>query len=76
MVEYVERYLNDDRLQSAYLGQGVSGTFASPHVGTAGQAILNFWTLLSLSGGTMPWSSKMLSTTSLADAGRPHSQGE
>jgi phytoene dehydrogenase-like protein len=31
MVEYVERFLNDERLQSAYLGQGVIGTFASPH---------------------------------------------
>ena len=31
MVEYVEHYLNDQRLQSAYLGQGVIGTFASPH---------------------------------------------
>jgi phytoene dehydrogenase-like protein len=31
MVEYVERYLNDERLQSAYLGQGVIGTNASPH---------------------------------------------
>ena len=31
MVEYVEHYLQDERLQSAYLGQGVIGTFASPH---------------------------------------------
>jgi len=31
MVEYVEQYLQDERLQSAYLGQGVIGTFASPH---------------------------------------------
>ena len=31
MVEYVERYLDDERLQSAYLGQGVIGTNASPH---------------------------------------------
>jgi phytoene dehydrogenase-like protein len=31
MVEYVERYMSDERLQSAYLGQGVIGTFASPH---------------------------------------------
>jgi len=31
MVEYVEQYLRDERLQSAYLGQGVIGTFASPH---------------------------------------------
>jgi phytoene dehydrogenase-like protein len=30
MVEYVERYLTDERLQMAYLGQGVIGTFASP----------------------------------------------
>jgi len=30
MVEYVERYLQDERLQIAYLGQGVIGTNASP----------------------------------------------
>lgn len=30
MVEYVERYLRDERLQMAYLGQGVIGTNASP----------------------------------------------
>lgn len=31
MVEYVERYLSDERLQMAYLGQGIIGTNASPH---------------------------------------------
>ena len=31
MVEYVERYLSDERIQMAYLGQGVIGTNASPH---------------------------------------------
>ena len=31
MVELVERYLSDERLQLAYLGQGVIGTNASPH---------------------------------------------
>ncbi|WP_406699584.1 NAD(P)/FAD-dependent oxidoreductase [Singulisphaera sp. Ch08] len=31
MVEFVERYLSDERLQSAMLGQGVIGTNASPH---------------------------------------------
>ena len=31
MVEFVERFLTDERLQSAYLGQGVIGTNASPH---------------------------------------------
>ena len=31
MVEMVERYLDDERLQLAYLGQGVIGTNASPH---------------------------------------------
>ena len=31
MVEYVERYLDDERIQMAYLGQGVIGTNASPH---------------------------------------------
>jgi phytoene dehydrogenase-like protein len=30
MAEFVERYLSDERLQSAYLGQGVIGTNASP----------------------------------------------
>ncbi len=30
MVEYVERYLRDERLQIAYLGQGIIGTNASP----------------------------------------------
>jgi phytoene dehydrogenase-like protein len=30
MVELVERYLTDERLQAAYLGQGVIGTNASP----------------------------------------------
>ncbi len=31
MVELVERYLENERLQLAYLGQGVIGTNASPH---------------------------------------------
>jgi phytoene dehydrogenase-like protein len=31
MVEYVERFLDDERIQMAYLGQGVIGTNASPH---------------------------------------------
>ncbi len=31
MVEYAERYLSDERLQCAVLGQGVIGTNASPH---------------------------------------------
>jgi phytoene dehydrogenase-like protein len=36
MAEFVGRYLSDERLQSAYLGQGVIGTNASPfHPGTA-----------------------------------------
>jgi phytoene dehydrogenase-like protein len=30
MAEFVERYLKDERLQIAYLGQGVIGTHASP----------------------------------------------
>ena len=30
MAEFVERYLKDDQLQEAYLGQGVIGTNASP----------------------------------------------
>ena len=40
MVEYVERYLTDERLQMAYLGQGVIGTNASPH--DQGTASINF----------------------------------
>lgn len=31
MVQYVEHFLRDERLQLAYLGQGVIGTNASPH---------------------------------------------
>ncbi|MGH7528698.1 MAG: phytoene desaturase family protein [Gemmatimonadales bacterium] len=31
MVELVERYLSDERMHLAYLGQGVIGTNASPH---------------------------------------------
>jgi len=31
MVEFVERYLDDERLQQSLLGQGVIGTNASPH---------------------------------------------
>ena len=31
IVECLEHYLDDERLQSAYLGQGVIGTNASPH---------------------------------------------
>ena len=31
MVEFVERYFEDERLHLAYLGQGVIGTNASPH---------------------------------------------
>jgi len=31
MAEFVERYLEDERLQIAYLGQGVIGTNASPY---------------------------------------------
>lgn len=40
MAEYVERYLTDERLQCAYLGQGVIGTNASPFA--AGTASINF----------------------------------
>jgi phytoene dehydrogenase-like protein len=40
MAEYVERYLVDERLQSAYLGQGVIGTNASPF--DAGTASIRF----------------------------------
>lgn len=40
MVEYAEMYLQDARLQSAVLGQGVIGTNASPH--DPGTASINF----------------------------------
>jgi phytoene dehydrogenase-like protein len=40
MVEYVEEYLHDVRLQSAFLGQGVIGTNASPH--DPGTASVNY----------------------------------
>lgn len=40
MAEYVEHYLNDERLQTAYLGQGVIGTNASPF--DAGTASIRF----------------------------------
>jgi phytoene dehydrogenase-like protein len=40
MAEYVERYLTDERLQIAYLGQGVIGTNASPF--DAGTASIRF----------------------------------
>jgi phytoene dehydrogenase-like protein len=40
MVEYVERYLHDERLQTALLGQGVIGTNASPF--DSGTAYIHF----------------------------------
>ena len=40
MVEYVERFFRDERLQMAYLGQGVNGTNASPH--DPGKASIHF----------------------------------
>jgi phytoene dehydrogenase-like protein len=40
MAEFVERYLRDERLQAAYLGQGVIGTNASPF--DAGTASIRF----------------------------------
>ena len=40
MIECVEHYLRDERLQLAYLGQGVIGTNASPH--DAGTASIHF----------------------------------
>jgi phytoene dehydrogenase-like protein len=40
MAEFVENYLRDERLQSAYLGQGVIGTNASPF--DAGTASIRF----------------------------------
>jgi phytoene dehydrogenase-like protein len=40
MAEFVEHYLSDERLQTAYLGQGVIGTNASPF--DAGTASIRF----------------------------------
>jgi phytoene dehydrogenase-like protein len=40
MAEFVERYFQDERLQTAYLGQGVIGTNASPF--DAGTASIRF----------------------------------
>jgi len=40
MAEFVERYLSDERLQIAYLGQGIIGTNASPF--DAGTASIRF----------------------------------
>ena len=40
MAEFTERYLGDERLQTAYLGQGVIGTNASPF--DAGTASIRF----------------------------------
>jgi len=40
MLEYAEHYLQDERLQTAVLGQGVIGTNASPH--DPGTASINF----------------------------------
>lgn len=40
MMEYVENFIQDERLQCAYLGQGVIGTNASPH--DPGTASINF----------------------------------
>lgn len=50
MVEYVERFLKDTRLQSAYLGQGVIGTFASPH--DRGTASIHYHHQSGRQGGT------------------------
>ena len=40
MAEFIDRYLTDERLQSAFLGQGVIGTNASPF--DAGTASIHF----------------------------------
>ena len=40
MVDYVEEYLHDAKLQTAFLGQGVIGTNASPH--DPGTASVNY----------------------------------
>ena len=50
MVECLEHYISDERLQSAYLGQGVIGTFASPH--DPGTASIHFHHQSGRLGGT------------------------
>ncbi len=50
MVEYVETFLSDERLQSAYLGQGVIGTNASPF--DPGTASIHFHHASGRLGGT------------------------
>jgi phytoene dehydrogenase-like protein len=50
MVEYVEHYLRDERLQVAILGQGVIGTNASPH--DPGTASIHFHHASGRLGGT------------------------
>lgn len=50
MVECVENYFQDERLQSAYLGQGVIGTNASPH--DPGTASIHFHHQSGRLGGT------------------------
>lgn len=50
MVEYVERFFEDERLQLAYLGQGVIGTNASPH--DPGTASIHFHHQSGRLGGT------------------------
>ena len=50
MVECLEHYMSDERLQSAYLGQGVIGTFASPH--DPGTASIHFHHQSGRLGGT------------------------
>ena len=50
MVECLENYMSDERLHSAYLGQGVIGTFASPH--DPGTASIHFHHQSGRLGGT------------------------
>ena len=50
MVECVENYFKDERLQLAYLGQGVIGTNASPH--DQGTASIHFHHQSGRLGGT------------------------
>jgi phytoene dehydrogenase-like protein len=50
MVECLEHFIDDERLQSAYMGQGVIGTFASPH--DPGTASIHFHHQSGRMGGT------------------------
>jgi len=51
MIEYLERYLKDERMQMAYLGQGVIGSNTSPY--EAGTASVYFYHFCGRMGDTI-----------------------